>query len=667
MKKEILLLVSFTLFVFNLNSQTIVGTTPENKNVILEEFTGIHCGYCPQGHAIAQGIQDNNPGDVFLINIHTGGYSTPSSGEPDFRTIFGTAIAGQSGLTGYPSGTVNRHFFSNWTMGSGTAMSRSNWSNASNQILGESSYVNVAVEAEIDVASRELIVHVEAYYTGDSPVTSNFLNVALLQNNTLGPQAGGNLGDEYVHMHRLVWMITGQWGEEITTTTTGTFVDKTYTYTLPIDYNDVDVVIPNMEIVAFLTETTQEIPSGSGCIPTYIVANDNDAGIVEVTAQETSCGAPLSPVVTISNGGNNDITSLDINYSINGETIETYTWTGSLATFGTEDIILPAIPFTLETNNIINISITDDDNNTNNTGSASFGVAPETSHVLSLILNTASSGSGCTWNVKDYNGAILYSGGPYSNNQTITETFHLIPDCYEFNVMNSDGNGGGSITLSDAEETIVYHSTGQYGYGESQAFSTFTSAPLVSFNPENGSDNIPLNSNILLLFNEPVRMVDNSLITDPSSFISIKTVPYQTVINFSASINNDNNLITVIPDENLPENSYINVNISGSSIENFYDNEFESTSATFQTEEGNSIIDISGKSFISPNPTKEYFQISEFIKGKIIILDITGKQLFSQNIVSENEQINIGNLSPGIYIVKVITDNGIFTNKIIKN
>ena len=123
-------------------SQTIVSTEIENKNVILEEFTGIHCGYCPDGHAIAQGILDNHRNDAFVINIHTGGYATPSGAEPDFRTEFGSSIAGQSGLTGYPSGTVNRHVFS----GSSTAMGRSSWVNASNQILAQQSYVNVGQE-----------------------------------------------------------------------------------------------------------------------------------------------------------------------------------------------------------------------------------------------------------------------------------------------------------------------------------------------------------------------------------------------------------------------------------------------------------------------------------------------------------------------------------------
>src|SRR5690625_7333412 len=76
------------------------------------------------------------------------------------------------------------------------------------------SYLNMAVEATLDIDTRELTVHVEAYYTGDSPKSTNRLNVALLQNNTLGPQAGGGMGNEYVHMRRLVDLLTGQWRSE---------------------------------------------------------------------------------------------------------------------------------------------------------------------------------------------------------------------------------------------------------------------------------------------------------------------------------------------------------------------------------------------------------------------------------------------------------------------
>ena len=88
MKRKILPLLAFMVISATTLAQTIVSTTPENKKVILEEFTGIHCVYCPEGHAIAQAIQNNNPGEVFLINIHVGSFAVPAAGEPDFRAPF---------------------------------------------------------------------------------------------------------------------------------------------------------------------------------------------------------------------------------------------------------------------------------------------------------------------------------------------------------------------------------------------------------------------------------------------------------------------------------------------------------------------------------------------------------------------------------------------------
>ena len=112
MKNLILLLLSVVCF--GVNAQTFVSTTPENKNVVLEEFTGIYCTFCPDGHVIAQGLHDTYPNDVFLINIHTGGYSNPNGpNDPDFNSNHGAAIAANSGLAGYPAGTVNRHVFPN--------------------------------------------------------------------------------------------------------------------------------------------------------------------------------------------------------------------------------------------------------------------------------------------------------------------------------------------------------------------------------------------------------------------------------------------------------------------------------------------------------------------------------------------------------------------------
>ena len=83
--KKLITLSTAIFCVSFLFAQSFVSTTPENKNIVLEEFTGIHCVYCPDGHLQAQNLYNANPGDVVLVNIHTGSYANPNAGEPDFK------------------------------------------------------------------------------------------------------------------------------------------------------------------------------------------------------------------------------------------------------------------------------------------------------------------------------------------------------------------------------------------------------------------------------------------------------------------------------------------------------------------------------------------------------------------------------------------------------
>ncbi len=258
MKKFFTILTFFSVGFLFTQAQTLVTTQPTNKNVVLEEYTGIHCQYCPQGHAIAAAILENNPGRALAIAIHQGGYAVPNSGEPDYRTPFGDALANQTGLGGYPSGTVNRHIFS----GSKTALNRGDWTPCSEIILQQPSPVNVGVETSYNATTREITVHVELYYTANSAEPKNYINVALTQNHVFGPQTGGGAGNNYEHMHMLRYLITGQWGDEVTTTTAGTLVERTYNYVIPESYNSVPCVVENCEISVFVAEGHQEILSG---------------------------------------------------------------------------------------------------------------------------------------------------------------------------------------------------------------------------------------------------------------------------------------------------------------------------------------------------------------------------------------------------------------------
>jgi len=464
------------LFPLAAYGQTIVSTTPENKKAILEEFTGINCPYCPEGHLIAEQILTQNPGNAFAINLHQGSLANPGTGQPDFRTPWGNAIANQTGLTGYPAATVNRHVFPGKSQGTPgtTAMNRNNWKSAVLEIIGTPSYLNMAVEASIDIETRLLTVHVEAYYTGASPESTNLLNVALLQNNTKGPQSGGGQGNNYIHMRRLVDLITGQWGETISTTSAGSFVDKTYTYTIPADYNGIPAILPDMEIVVFMTETHQEIISGNGTFPALLgLEYEHDAAILSVSNVDSTCTNVIAPTVTIQNNGEETITDMDIEYKINGEA-HVYNWTGSLSSLHTATIDLPEVEFNLMANNNLEITILDNDQNPDNDNvSVDFQSAPNAqTNNLVLTINTDNQGVQTRWIIKNAAGQTIKQGNGYGNNQTYEVDIELPgDDCYSLRILDTGNDGGASISLADGNGNVLIESDGDYGQGFTKAFS----------------------------------------------------------------------------------------------------------------------------------------------------------------------------------------------------
>lgn len=484
MKKTLLsaILLSFGFA----HAQTFVSMTPENRKVIIEEFTGVNCVFCPQGHTIANQIVQANPNNAFVINIHQGSFAQPSAGQPDFRTTFGNAIAGQTGLSGYPAATVNRDVFPGIAPQGNpgtTALNRNNWTAAANQVLQQSSYVNVAVQGNINVQNNVITVIAEVYYTASSPQATNKLNIALLQNNTLGPQTGGNMGNNYNHQHRLIHMLTGQWGVDITSTATGSFSSQTITYTIPANLNGVPIEIGELELVAFVTETQQKVVSGNGAKPTFTGLASNDAKLKSVEPISPECLTTVAPKVTIQNLSQNPMTSLPIQYSINNGAVATFNWTGNLNSMQNAVVTLPSYNFVLQNSNTLNVSIPSDENNQNNTGSATFSKAGSTiTNNLTIKITTDRYGEETTWTLKNSSGVTVASGGPYS--QMAANGAYPQPDvnisvpvdCYTFQINDSYGDGmssgygvGSYQVLSDGV-LISGVSGGTFGSSDTKKF-----------------------------------------------------------------------------------------------------------------------------------------------------------------------------------------------------
>ena len=494
--KNLILLLSIVCF--GVNAQTFVSTSPENKNVVLEEFTGIYCVFCPDGHVIGQGLHDANPNDVFLINIHTGGYSNPNSpSDPDFNSNHGAAIAANSGLAGYPAGTVNRHVFPNITpQGSAgtTALSRGDWSAASTEIMSQASPVNVAAQASYDMATGILTINTETYFTA-THTNSAFLHVAVVQNNVPGPQTGaaqynpgaiisGPWSPTYNHQHMLKYLMDGAFGIELNTTTAGTFIPNTHTWTVPATLTlpqgttgfmpDIDPT--NLDVVAFISEGPQEIITGFQANVVCIFPNAYDANVTASSAEDVVCASETDIEITFRNYGNQPLTSLDLMYDINGGFPLTYNWTGNLASGAAVTVSIPNVAFTPQAFNNVNWTASNpngqtDQNSSNNYSSSMFRHWELQGDVLmgidagliNIDITTDGYGSETTWDIKAEDGTVVASGGPYGSNTTYNEIASVgATQCFTFSLYDSYGdgmcctNGVGSVLVQDGSGHIIF-------------------------------------------------------------------------------------------------------------------------------------------------------------------------------------------------------------------
>lgn len=163
-------------------AQTFVSTVPEKRNVLIEEYTGVNCQYCPLGHKATDQTLAAFPGRAFAINIHQGTFASR------FTTQWGNALAGQASIDGYPSSSMNRHAFDGGSIHIDPGQAYS----CAMQVMEMDAPVNVAAMVDIDPVSRLMVVKVEVFYTGNAANSTNMLNVALIQSNVLGPQQGGS-------------------------------------------------------------------------------------------------------------------------------------------------------------------------------------------------------------------------------------------------------------------------------------------------------------------------------------------------------------------------------------------------------------------------------------------------------------------------------------------
>lgn len=475
MKKLVLSILGLVAgFAVVAQTPQFVSTEPANRNVIIEEYTGINCGYCPDGHRIVREYMEANPGRAFGINIHQGGFAAM------YTTQWGDALNNQTGMAGsYPSGTVNRHIFADGITGLG----RGSFVSCGNQILAMPSFVNVAAQASIDAATRTLTVNVEVYYTGDAETGSNYLNVALLQDSIIGPQGGASSNPEqvtadgqYIHMHMLRDLLTGQWGEELSVEGSavipqGTLFQKTYTYTIPAHMSDALVKLSQLHLVVFVTKDHQEIYTGSECKPT--VSNIPALGAMSTTLEAENiygCSEEIIPYISVFGAGETPITTMDIEYSSSVSPAQTFTWTGNLGFEQDLKIQLPNVlanvgSATQVSAKILSINGTAIEDEAKTVSVTKKAPKDANGAQFKIVIVTDQYANEVGWKMYGPDGSTIkskrYTGQSIKKDTVYLDVTEL--GCYTFEITDSYGDGGARHSVYDfAGNRVVYGSATSY-------------------------------------------------------------------------------------------------------------------------------------------------------------------------------------------------------------
>jgi thiol-disulfide isomerase/thioredoxin len=300
------------------HAQTVV------KKVVIEDYTGAWCGWCPEGTLILEQLEASFPDQMFAVANHYG---------DDLEIAEGTAIVDGLDVTGFPSGSVDRAIYS----GTKVPLNRGYWSSRfqerrnapaiasvsfSNLILDKNSNTfrgKVNVEF-VSAPAAGVPVNVQVYVLEDSIKAEG----SLKQYNFSSQVEGGvSPLPNWYHNHTLRKALGDAWGWTGVVPASpqvGTVYSKDFEYTLPSNFK-----LENIHFVAFASYNGSTVAQKEILNADMVKAkNFSTTGLNQVSTKK-ELGIYPNEIA------NNQ--QVNVSYSLNksGEvTINVYDYTGKL-------------------------------------------------------------------------------------------------------------------------------------------------------------------------------------------------------------------------------------------------------------------------------------------------------------------------------------------------
>lgn len=172
-----------------------MGTTENaeaaKRRVVIEDHTGAWCGWCTRGTQSLRDMVEEFGDDVIAVQIHN-----TSAGRPDAMAIpeLQGPLSQAIGLTGFPSGSVNRIRWNLGEQGIAIAVSDGYWKPLAQEVFNQPSlkttWADVDVRWNVDENGK---LQAEVSVTADADVNGKFgFNLFVLEDGVTGTGNGYN-------------------------------------------------------------------------------------------------------------------------------------------------------------------------------------------------------------------------------------------------------------------------------------------------------------------------------------------------------------------------------------------------------------------------------------------------------------------------------------------
>ena len=195
------------------------------RNVLIEDFTGQRCIFCPDAaEAIAQQQKLYGADKLIAVAFHAGPLAIKSTvGFVGLRTDVGDTYYKHWSVPNVPKAIINRR---------GGVLPKDAWTGRIYEEFAQTTTVNIDLKCQYVTATRQM--EIESDLKTLSEDVKGKLQLWLVEDSIVAPQMFPNnkVDKEYVHNHVFRAAINGEWGTELMLSTKSVHKEKT-TYTLP--------------------------------------------------------------------------------------------------------------------------------------------------------------------------------------------------------------------------------------------------------------------------------------------------------------------------------------------------------------------------------------------------------------------------------------------------